>query len=241
MFWLQENLILMKKMSKKCSTDKSFIRKRNTTYKIGTLIRTLVNMRLIECQNLEVPTALIWSHPFNEEFGIHHEAKNMLCHILGHLLISKQCLLNTTQQVRFWKRKFGSDTETWLQSNTKQDPGQYRVNGMSKSGDIYPPCPPRFRQPWHDLIHLTRSSASIMKLKTSCVTFLDIFSSVTTTQQVRSWIFLTLEILGFGLTFWFAFACPIDCTKILRFYRCFYFLVVWTSITHSLTSWKVKT
>ena len=34
----------------------------------------------------------------------------------------------------------------------------------------------------HDLIHLTRSSASIMELKTSCVTFLDIFSSVTTTQ-----------------------------------------------------------
>ena len=36
MFWLQENLILMKKMSKKCSTDQRFIRKRNTTYKIGT-------------------------------------------------------------------------------------------------------------------------------------------------------------------------------------------------------------
>ena len=35
-----------------------------------------------------VPTALTWSHPFNEEFGIHHEAKNILCHILGHLLIS---------------------------------------------------------------------------------------------------------------------------------------------------------
>ena len=35
-----------------------------------------------------VPTALTWSHPFNEEFGINHEAKNILCHILGHLLIS---------------------------------------------------------------------------------------------------------------------------------------------------------
>ena len=38
MFWLQENLILMKKMSKKCSTDQRFIRKRNTIYKIGTLV-----------------------------------------------------------------------------------------------------------------------------------------------------------------------------------------------------------
>ena len=28
----------MKKMFKKCSTDQSFIRKRNTTYKIGTLM-----------------------------------------------------------------------------------------------------------------------------------------------------------------------------------------------------------
>ena len=28
----------MKKMSKKCSTDQSFIWKRNTTYKIGTLV-----------------------------------------------------------------------------------------------------------------------------------------------------------------------------------------------------------
>ena len=33
----RENLIVMKKMSKKCSTDQRFIRKRNTTYKIGTL------------------------------------------------------------------------------------------------------------------------------------------------------------------------------------------------------------
>ena len=32
------NLILMKKMSKKCSTDQRFIRKRNNTYKIGTLV-----------------------------------------------------------------------------------------------------------------------------------------------------------------------------------------------------------
>ena len=38
MVWLQENLIFMKKMLKKCSTDQSCIRKRNTTYKIGTLI-----------------------------------------------------------------------------------------------------------------------------------------------------------------------------------------------------------
>ena len=37
MFWLQENLILMKEMSKKCSTDQRLIWKRNTTYKIGTL------------------------------------------------------------------------------------------------------------------------------------------------------------------------------------------------------------
>ena len=48
MFWLEENLILSnvlitgessfdEKMLKKCSTDQSFIRKRNTTYKIGTL------------------------------------------------------------------------------------------------------------------------------------------------------------------------------------------------------------
>ena len=41
MFWLQENLILMKKnveeVFNKCSTDQSCIRKRNTTYKIGTL------------------------------------------------------------------------------------------------------------------------------------------------------------------------------------------------------------
>ena len=28
----------MKRMSKKCSTDQRFIRKRNTTYKIGTLV-----------------------------------------------------------------------------------------------------------------------------------------------------------------------------------------------------------
>jgi hypothetical protein len=34
----RENLILMKKMSKKCSTDQRFIRKRNTTYKIETLV-----------------------------------------------------------------------------------------------------------------------------------------------------------------------------------------------------------
>ena len=31
----------MKKMLKKCSTDQSFIRKRNTTFKIGTLITLL--------------------------------------------------------------------------------------------------------------------------------------------------------------------------------------------------------
>ena len=35
----RENLILMKKMLKKCSTDQSFIWKRNTTYKIGILIQ----------------------------------------------------------------------------------------------------------------------------------------------------------------------------------------------------------
>ena len=28
----------MKKMSKKCSTDQRFIQKRNTSYKIGTLV-----------------------------------------------------------------------------------------------------------------------------------------------------------------------------------------------------------
>ena len=31
----------MKKMSEKCSTDQSFIRKRKTTYKIGTLVGVL--------------------------------------------------------------------------------------------------------------------------------------------------------------------------------------------------------
>ena len=41
MFWLQENLISMKKTLKKCSTDQRFIRKRNTTYKKGTLISLL--------------------------------------------------------------------------------------------------------------------------------------------------------------------------------------------------------
>ena len=44
MFWLQENIILMKKMSRKCSTDQRCIRKRNTTYKIGTL-----ETGLLEC------------------------------------------------------------------------------------------------------------------------------------------------------------------------------------------------
>ena len=33
----RENLILMTKMLKKCSTDQRFIRKRNATYKLGTL------------------------------------------------------------------------------------------------------------------------------------------------------------------------------------------------------------
>ena len=37
MFWLQENLILIKKMSKKCSTAQRFIRTEMTTYRIGTL------------------------------------------------------------------------------------------------------------------------------------------------------------------------------------------------------------
>ena len=32
MFWLQENLILIKKMLKKCSNDQSFIRKRNRDF-----------------------------------------------------------------------------------------------------------------------------------------------------------------------------------------------------------------
>ena len=37
MFWSQENLILIKKMSKKCSTAQMFIRTEMTTYRIGTL------------------------------------------------------------------------------------------------------------------------------------------------------------------------------------------------------------
>ena len=55
MFWLEENLILSnvlitgesnfdEKMSKKCSTDQKFIRKRNTTYKIGNLGQNYVNV-----------------------------------------------------------------------------------------------------------------------------------------------------------------------------------------------------
>ena len=37
----RENLILVKKMLSKCSTDQRFIQKRNTTYKIGTLEKCL--------------------------------------------------------------------------------------------------------------------------------------------------------------------------------------------------------
>ena len=43
MFLLDENLILLKKMLKKCSTDQSIIRKRNTTYEIGTLMASLTD------------------------------------------------------------------------------------------------------------------------------------------------------------------------------------------------------
>ena len=38
----------MKKMSKKCSTDQSFIRKQNTTYKIGTLPVLMVERHKIK-------------------------------------------------------------------------------------------------------------------------------------------------------------------------------------------------
>ena len=38
----------MKKMSKKCSTDQRFIRKRNTTYKIGTLTLSTRNMKILQ-------------------------------------------------------------------------------------------------------------------------------------------------------------------------------------------------
>ena len=61
MFRLEEKLILSnvlitgesnfdEKMSKKCSTDQSFLGKKNTTYKIGTLVDTaqLRNQVLIE-------------------------------------------------------------------------------------------------------------------------------------------------------------------------------------------------
>ena len=40
MFWLQENLILMKEMVKKCSTDQRFILKEITSLKIQTLVGT---------------------------------------------------------------------------------------------------------------------------------------------------------------------------------------------------------
>ena len=39
----RENLILIKKMLKKCSIDQNFIRKRNTIYKIGTLVGGLAH------------------------------------------------------------------------------------------------------------------------------------------------------------------------------------------------------
>ena len=38
MFWLQENLILMKETVNKCSTDQRFIFKEITSYKIHTLV-----------------------------------------------------------------------------------------------------------------------------------------------------------------------------------------------------------
>ena len=41
----RENLILMKKMLKKCSTGQRFFRKRNTTYKIGTLVDYLLGFK----------------------------------------------------------------------------------------------------------------------------------------------------------------------------------------------------
>ena len=43
MFWLQKNLILMKEMVKKCSTDQRFILKLITSYKIHTFKRNYIN------------------------------------------------------------------------------------------------------------------------------------------------------------------------------------------------------
>ena len=37
-FWVGATAKVMTKMIKKCSTDQRFIRKRNTTYEIGTLV-----------------------------------------------------------------------------------------------------------------------------------------------------------------------------------------------------------
>jgi hypothetical protein len=88
MFWLQENLILMKKMSKKCSTDHRFILKRNNT--AGTITKSNVPDKicsevLLKCLNEAVActTAVtVWkAKTFMDPLGqrIFQEKSNLQC------------------------------------------------------------------------------------------------------------------------------------------------------------------
>ena len=56
----------MTKMFKKCSTDKKFIRKRNTSYKIGTLDKSegIITMRILLEVGVFLRKFVIRDHPF---------------------------------------------------------------------------------------------------------------------------------------------------------------------------------
>ena len=64
--------ILMKKMLKKCSTDQRFIRKKNTTYKIETLVNTFFASTKLFEEPLNSIQFLVWPKKFEptpENFG----------------------------------------------------------------------------------------------------------------------------------------------------------------------------
>ena len=67
MFWLQENLILIIKRSKKCSTTQRFIRTEMTTYRIGTLV-ALPNTLIFRRSHSPVyyHNAVFWRNAFGQ-------------------------------------------------------------------------------------------------------------------------------------------------------------------------------
>ena len=83
----RENLILMKKMSMKCSTDQRFIRKRNTTYKIGTLALKITKI-VRRC--------------LNNKFVWNKDEKNLNNKHLSHICFKLRKSWNALLNKKFW-------------------------------------------------------------------------------------------------------------------------------------------